>query len=437
MANVAFSAVSKSYAAYTGPVDRFRELLAPHSKRGGAELWALRGVSFEVCSGETLCLIGANGSGKSTSLQLAAGILQPTAGRVEVEGRVAALLELGAGFHPEFSGRENAYLSGAVFGLSTAEIRKRFAEIERFAEIGDFIDRPVKTYSSGMAVRLAFAVAISVEPEILLVDEALAVGDYYFRQRCMRKVHELRSKKVAILFVSHAMADVQALGTRVLWLDEGRIRDQGDPRTVARKYLAHMTAKDVVAQNAKNGPALAAAPPRSDGVPEVADRIPNVDHRFGTGRAEVLGIAVLDERGREAQMLVPRQAATVRIRVRAKARLAAPNVGFMMRNHLGIDFAGTNTSREGCRMDPMQPGEVRTVAFSIDLPELHAGTFSFAPAVADGDLREYEICDWIDNALVLPMARGRGEVYGYLHLPCRVQVENHRETPAAGSPTRL
>ena len=435
LANVAFSAVSKSYAAYAGPIDRFRKLLSPNGRRAGGEFWALRDVSFEARSGETLCLIGANGSGKSTSLQLAAGILQPTAGRVEVEGRVAALLELGAGFHPEFSGRENAYLSGAVFGLSTGEIRKRFAEIERFAEIGDFIDRPVKTYSSGMAVRLAFAVAISVEPEILLVDEALAVGDYYFRQRCMRKVHELRSKQVTILFVSHAMADVQALGTRVLWLDEGRIREQGDPRTVVRKYLAHMTDKDATGQNAKGG-AAPAAPPRLDPARELAERIPNVDHRFGTGRAEVLGIVVLDERGREAQMLVPRQPATVRIRVRAKDWLAAPNVGFMMRNHLGIDFAGTNTHREGYRMAPMQPGEVRSVNFRIELPELYAGTFSFAPAVADGDLSEYEICDWIDNALVLPMARSRGEVYGYLHLPCRVQVEHHPVTPTAGSPTR-
>lgn len=432
MANVAFSAVSKCYGAYARPVDRFRQLLASNGRCAGAEHWALRDVSFEARSGETLCLIGANGSGKSTSLQLAAGILQPTAGRVEVEGRVAALLELGAGFHPEFSGRENAYLSGAVFGLSTAEIRRRFAEIERFAEIGDFIDRPVKTYSSGMAVRLAFAVAISVAPEILLVDEALAVGDYYFRQRCLRKVHELRKEQVTILFVSHAMADVQALGTRVLWLDDGRVREQGDPQTVVRKYLAHMTEKDAAMQSSKGG-AVPSELARSDKTREVAHRIPNVDHRFGTGRAEVLGIAVLDARGREVQMLVPRQGATVRIRVRAKDLLTAPNVGFMMRNHLGIDFAGTNTRREGYTMDPMQPGEVRAVNFHIELPELYAGTFSFAPAIADGDLREYEICDWIDNALVLPMARSHGEIYGYLHLPCRVQVEHHPQTSSANS----
>ena len=400
-------------------------MVRPGRPRGTAEFWALRELSFEVESGETLCLIGANGSGKSTTLQLAARILRPTAGSVDVEGRVSALLELGAGFHPEFTGRENARLGAALHGLSSRDTRLRLPEIEAFAEIGDFIDRPVKTYSSGMLVRLAFAVAISVEPEILLVDEALAVGDYYFRQRCMRRVHELRAKGVTILFVSHSMADVQALGTRALWLDEGRVADQGDPAAVVRKYLARMKLKD----------RQRAAP--SDGgnapLPVVAEHVPNVDHRFGTGRAEVTGIAVLDAGGRRARSMAPNQRAIVRITARARDRIARPNIGFMMRNHLGIDFAGTNTAREGCLLDPMRPGEVRTVDFHIDLPELYAGSFSFAPAIADGGLTDYEICDWIDNALALPMAGGTGEIYGYMHLPCRVEVGRVPGPTVAGS----
>lgn len=418
MARVVFNGVSKRYAAYARPADRLLELVRPSRRRRSAEFWALRNVSFEVATGETLCLIGANGSGKSTSLRLAAGITRPTGGAVDVDGRVAALLELGAGFHPDFTGRENARLSAAMFGLSNREIRERFAAIEEFAEIGDFLDRPVRTYSAGMVVRLAFAVAISVEPEILLVDEALAVGDYYFRQKCMSKVHELRAKRVTILFVSHAMADVQALGTRVLWLDRGRVAEVGEPSAVVRKYLAKM-AERVPAPSAPE-PDLepAAAPPAAEG----AARVPNVDRRFGTGRAEVIGIAVLDGEGRESQSLVGRHRSTVRITARANDRLEAPNIGFMMRNHLGIDFAGTNTAREGCPMDPMEPGEIRAVDFHLDLPELYAGSFSFAPAVADGDLADYEICDWIDNALALPMARGAGEVYGYMHLPCRAEV---------------
>ncbi len=424
MARIVFNAVSKSYSAYSRPSDRLRELIRPVRRRGSAEFWALRELSFEVGTGETLCLIGANGSGKSTTLQLAARILRPTAGSVAVKGRVAALLELGAGFHPEFTGRENVRLSAALHGLSNRDTRLRLPEIEDFAEIGDFMDRPVKTYSSGMLVRLAFAVAISVEPEILLVDEALAVGDYYFRQRCMRRVHELRAKGVTILFVSHSMADVQALGTRALWLDKGRVADQGDPSTVVRKYLAQMKLRD--SQCAP--PDAGKTPP-----PVVAEHVPNVDHRFGTGRAEVTGIAVLAASGRSARSLAPNQRAIVRITARAADRIARPNIGFMMRNHLGIDFAGTNTAREGCVLDPMRPGEVRTVDFHIDLPELYAGSFSFAPAIADGGLTDYEICDWIDNALVVPMARGTGEVYGYMHLPCRVEVGGRPAPAVAGS----
>ncbi len=184
---------------------------------------ALHDVSFEVERGETFCIVGENGSGKSTLLQIVAGILQPSAGAVEVSGRVSALLELGAGFNPEFTGRDNVYLNGSILGLTTRQIDGRYKDIETFAEIGEFINQPVKTYSSGMVVRLAFAVAINVDPEILLVDEALAVGDIYFRQRCMRKVHELRARGITILFVSHAVSDVKAIGDRALWLDHGRV----------------------------------------------------------------------------------------------------------------------------------------------------------------------------------------------------------------------
>ena len=432
MARVAFNAVSKSYYAYSHPSDRLRELVWRGRRRSSAEFWALRDVSFEAGHGETLCVIGANGSGKSTSLQLAAGILRPTAGTVEVEGRVAALLELGAGFHPEFTGRENARLSAALYGLSNREFQSRFPEIEEFAEIGDFIDRPVKTYSTGMVVRLAFSVAISVEPEILLVDEALAVGDYYFRQRCMRRVHKLRARQVTILLVSHAMADVQALGTRVLWLDRGRVAKVGKPREVVRKYLASMNARERATRDSESVGAPAVASRNAEPSPEPAADIPNADHRFGTGRAEVTGIAVLDRSGRQAKALTPDRRAIVRITVRARDGIRRPNVGFMMRNHLGIDFAGTNTAREGCVLEPMQPGETRTIDFHIDLPELYAGSFSFAPAVADGGLDDYEICDWIDNALALPMARGPGEIYGYMHLPCRVEAGPGRSTGESG-----
>ena len=195
---VEFQGVSKSYAIYDAPGDRLKELLSLNRLKRHKDFWALHDLTFEVKRGETFCIVGENGSGKSTMLQLVAGILQPSSGTVAVNGRVSALLELGAGFNPEFTGRDNVYLNGSILGLSKRQIDERYKDIASFAEIGDFINQPVKTYSSGMVVRLAFAVAINVDPEILLVDEALAVGDIYFRQRCMRKVHELRHLRRAV-----------------------------------------------------------------------------------------------------------------------------------------------------------------------------------------------------------------------------------------------
>ena len=301
MTSVAFHSVSKSYPIYDSPVDRLKELLPFYRRSRHEVFWALRDVSFEAPKGSTFCLVGENGSGKSTSLQLIAGIFPPTSGDVEVNGRVSALLELGAGFNPEFSGRDNVFLSGAIQGLSTKQVEHRFRDIEQFAEIGDFINQPVKTYSSGMLVRLAFAVAIHVEPDILLVDEALAVGDYYFRQRCMRKVHELRRQQVTILFVSHSMADVKAIGTDALWLENGRMVELGKPDAVVRKYLARMVEKDAEFLKRKGSEEARSEQAATGAVvaPEIVETIPNIDFRHGNQTAEIIGIAALDSEGRE------------------------------------------------------------------------------------------------------------------------------------------
>jgi lipopolysaccharide transport system ATP-binding protein len=424
---IRFENVSKSYPIYESPGDRLKELVTFNRLEFHRNFWALHDVNFEVKRGETFCVIGENGSGKSTLLQLVAGILQPSSGTISVEGRVSALLELGAGFNPEFTGRDNVYLNGAILGLSTREIDARYKDIEEFAEIGDFINRPVRTYSSGMVVRLAFAVAINVDPEILLVDEALAVGDLYFRQRCMRKVHELRARGITILFVSHAIADVKALGDRALWLEHGRVIELGETDRVAAKYLAAMVEKDSAYLAHHERPAAALSRERSL-APEIVDHIPNIDHRYGDGRAELMGIAVLDPQGAPLQLLEPSSRIVVRITVRAKAEVARPNVGFIMRNHLGIDFAGTNTMREGHDLPPLAPGDIHTVDFHLDLPELYPSSFSFSPAIADGPLEGFRVCDMIDNAIAVQMARGDGQVYGFLHLPCRVTV-NARLAP--------
>ncbi|HLG94789.1 MAG TPA: ABC transporter ATP-binding protein [Bryobacteraceae bacterium] len=426
---VEFRGVSKSYPIYANPSARLKELALFNRKSFHRDFWALRDVSFEIHRGETFCVVGENGSGKSTLLQMVAGILHPTAGEVRVSGRVAALLELGTGFNPEFTGRDNVYVNAAILGLSRAEIDAKFPQIEEFAEIGDFIDQPVKTYSSGMAVRLAFAVAIHVDPEILLVDEALAVGDIYFRQRCLRKVHELRANGVTILFVSHAPTEVKSIGDRALWLEGGRIKELGSPGAVVAKYSAAMVQKDnaYVSREHRRSHSEAHAQALA---PEVVTTIPNVDHRFGDGRAEVIGIAILEESGQPVYLLQPSTAIVVRISVRAYEEIMLPIVGFIMRNHVGLDFAGTNTAREDFDLPPMSPGDVYTVDFHVQLPELYPSPFSFSPAIADGTLHSYTNCDWIDNAIVLQTTPGEDQVYGYIHLPCRVELNRSLAKPA-------
>lgn len=432
---IEFRNVSKSYPVYRSPKDRLKELITLNSLSFHEDFWALRDLSFTVGRGETFCVVGENGSGKSTLLQIIARILAPSQGMVQIQGRVAALLELGSGFNPEFTGRENIYLNASILGLTSREIDRRYEAITSFAEIGEFIHQPVKTYSSGMTVRLAFAVAIHVDPEILLVDEALAVGDIYFRQRCMRKVNELRSNGVTIVFVSHATGDIKAIGDRCLWLEGGRIREIGSTDEVISKYLAAMTAKDSAYIGQRSSVLASDSSPRARLAlpPESLNRIPNVDRRHGDGRAEITGIGIFDEYGRELHILEPTSSITVRISIRALAPLPLPNIGFMMRNHLGIDFAGTNTTREGHQLPPMIEGDRITVDFHLALPELYPTQFSFSPAVADGTLEAYTICDWIDNAVAIQMGHSENPIYGYLHLPCRVEV-NARLPRAALEP---
>ena len=348
-----------------------------------------------------------------------------------MRGRVAALLELGSGFNPEFTGRDNVYVNAAILGLSRREITAKFEQIEAFAEIGDFIDQPVKTYSSGMAVRLAFSVAIHVDPEILLVDEALAVGDIYFHQRCMRKVHELREQGVTILFVTHAVGEVKSIGDRALWLENGRMREIGGTERVVNQYLAAMFEKDSAYLTTLHRKVQRTNTHVAVKAPEVVDTIPNIDHRFGDNRAEILGIAVLDLAGQPIQLLEPLSAIVVRISVRASEDITLPIVGFIMRNHMGLDFAGTNTAREGFELPPMAAGDIFTVDFHLQLPELYPSSFAFSPAIADGTLRAYSTCDWIDNAIVLQMSPADSEIYGHLHLPCRVELNRSLANQAA------
>lgn len=426
--------LAKSYPIYDSPRERLLDLFGLR-RASAREFPALQDVSFEVEHGTIFGIVGENGAGKSTLLQLIAGILRPSSGTIQTNGRVSALLELGTGFNPEFTGRDNVFLNASILGLSRAEIESRYAQILDFAEIGDFIGRPVKTYSSGMIMRLAFSVAIHVSPEILLVDESLAVGDISFRQRCMRKIHEMQRGGVTILYVTHSIADVKTLAQKAVWLAAGRIAEIGDPDHVISRYQAFMVNKDVdylrvhreqaaVAEVA-DGPVPETDAPNAEAVapdaPAPVTTIPNIDYRYGTGRAKILGIAALDGHGEPLVTLPPGEEVIVRISIRAEGELEQPMVGFMLRNHLGVDFSGTNTALENAVFPALPAGDVATVDFRFRLPQLYPGHFSFSPAVATGTLEAYEMCDWIDNALTLQMEK-RVEMYGYFRMPSEVRV---------------
>lgn len=406
--------LSKFYSLSRSQLGRMRQLfsvgqaVSPASRRlNDDHLWALRDISFSVARGEAFGIIGANGSGKSTLLQIVAGILKPASGTVQVNGRLSALLELGSGFSPEFTGRDNVYLNASLLGLSREEIDQRFEDIERFAGIGSFISQPIRTYSTGMVLRLAFAVASHVDPEILIVDEALAVGDISFRQRCMRRIHDLRARGVTILFVSHETSDVKALCERCLWLNNGVIQQLGDADSVVAKYLSATLHREIA-----HGPAP--APQASAASFETAFH----GHRYGDGRAVILGAALVGAAGQQICVLKPLDHVTVRARFRVDAPVDSAIAGFLVRNGKGENIFGTNTARENYPLPPMRSGETHTIDFHWTAPELAAGSYSVSLAIADGNLERFTTCDYVEDAIVLRVEEGERTVRGYLQLRC-------------------
>jgi ABC-type polysaccharide/polyol phosphate transport system ATPase subunit len=425
MSVVEFSAVTKSYLLEDSNTRRLGALLFPRFF-SSPKFTALYDLSFDVRRGETFCIIGRNGAGKSTLLELVAGISQPTSGAVRVAGRVSALLELGMGFHPDFTGRQNVFLAASILGFSAGEARRLYPHVAEFAGIGDFLERPVRTYSSGMLMRLAFALAIHVDPEILIVDEALSVGDQAFRQRCLRKVQELRARGVSILFVSHAMGEVKSIGDRALWLDHGKLRELGPADRVSDSYLAALAEK--------SRPSRQPAAPHSDGRPTLPavsdlqldwlDNLTNCDGRRGDGRARIYGFALLDALGRLATQLVPRDSYVAKLSFEALDFLERPQTGILIRNHLGIAFSGVATLRSNGPIAALSAGERCTVELRFTLPQFYPGFFSFSPTVfttPDPQGAASEPCDWVDNALTLQMGKAAGEVYGSMHVTARVR----------------
>jgi len=419
--------VSKMYKLYGQPGDRLREAMGFGRRRLYREHWALRDVSFEIKPGETFCIVGENGSGKSTLLKLIAGILEPTSGSVRVHGRLTALLALGAGFNLEFTGRQNLYLNAAILGLAPREVDECLGSILDFAEIGSYIDQPVKTYSSGMVVRLGFALAVHLHPEILVVDEALAVGDMYFRHRCMRKIHELRSRGVTVVYVTHEISEIKELGHRALWLEGGRVRELGEVNGIAHRYLTALIEKD--AERWKRQQAGRLHEHRvAETPPEVISGLAPDVRRYGDGRAEFLGVAIVDTSGRALDAVRTPAEIVVRASVRANEAIEWPIVGLLMRTSQGVDFSGTNTARQSIPVAPMLPGEIRTFDFYFKVPEIAAARYTFTAAVADGSLEEYQLCEWADNAAALRVLPGENPVFGQVRLPSMVSARTVSRT---------
>ena len=400
---VEVDSLSKTYPAGDSQLARLRYIFQPGRVTSGVA--ALSGVTFSIARGEAFGIVGANGSGKSTLLKILAGILNPTTGAVRVHGRLSALLELGAGFAPDFTGRENVYLNASLLGLDRAETDKRLSTIESFASIGEFIDQPIRTYSTGMVLRLAFAVVAHVDPDVLIVDEALAVGDISFRQRCMRRIHELRARGTTILFVSHDAMDVKALCDRCLWLENGRTRSIGDADEVVANYL------DV----ALHGPSSVASPSAGP-APQLAKR------RFGDQAAEVISFDLLNNAGEPLRTLAGGESVAIRIGVRANASVESPIFGFLVRNTKGETIFGSNTSRENYPVRSLAPGDESFAEFHWIAPQLAEGAYYISVGIAEGHTDDFEMRDYIEDAIEIQVRSRSFPVRGYVRLACEAVV---------------
>lgn len=408
--------LGKSYELYKKSTDRLWQQISGKRNRFYREFWALSAASFEIKRGETVGIIGRNGSGKSTLLQLICGTLTPTSGTVQVNGRVAALLELGAGFNPDFTGRENIILYASIMGLSRKQIDEKFDSIISFSDIGDFIDQPVKTYSSGMYVRLAFAIAAHLDADILVIDEALAVGDAYFTQKCMRFLREFR-KNGTILFVSHDTASVLSLCHRAIWLEHGKVQKIGTAKDVAEAYLEDLFEANQGVSNLETG--------RQNSSSKVEDNLPIKDQRlqyinqsnfrndieifsfdpdsagFGNGEARIIQVVLSDEEGHPLSWIVGGELVKLRVGVEAINDIRSIIVGFYIKDNLGQMLFGDNTYLT-YELEPIKisANDRIEAVFSFQMPLLPIGNYSISAAVASGTQEEHLQHHWLHDAII-------------------------------------
>lgn len=416
---VCAEAVSKGYTLYNRSSQRLMHLLMPW--RAYPQFEALKGVSFKVARGETVGIIGQNGAGKSTLLQIVTGTVPPTAGDIFVGGRVAALLELGAGFEPDFTGRENILLNGTILGLSERKLKERMNDIIAFSELGEFVDRPVRTYSSGMFMRLAFSVAAHVDADLLIIDEALSVGDARFNQKCMRFLKRFK-KTGSILFVSHDVGAVTGLCDRAIWLDHGSVRAEGNAIQVCEQYVSSLFGDSSAGTNSKNESTGAlqeaseqnaplsdqlvlyqnSSPPLESkpGITSCSEFNPKAD-AFGSGGARIVDTGVYDpDQNTRLSQVSDGQTVNLRVVVDADERVNKPIFGFYIKDRLGQLLLGENTYWEDCPQPSIAPGERISAQFQFKWPALAKGNYSLTVAIADGTMADHDQRHWLHDAMI-------------------------------------
>ncbi len=404
--------VSKVYKLYAKPTDRLREGLGITRKRLSQDLRAVDHLSFQVHEGETVGIIGVNGSGKSTILKIITGVLKPTEGTVKVDGRISALLELGAGFNSEYTGIENIYLNGSMLGYSEAEIEERLPEILKFADIGDFVNQPVKTYSSGMFVRLAFALAINIDPEILIVDEALSVGDVFFQSKCYHKFEEFKKEGKTILFVSHDLTSIIKYCDRVVVLNQGAKVDEGGPKEMVDLYKRLLVHRET--DSPQSTPEHASSSWRDS--QEVNPKL----LEYGEKEAEIIDFAVVDNRDMITGTIEKGSSCTVKMKIQFHQDLQEPIAAFTIKDMKGTEITGTNTMYEGISL-PGNAGEIVEVDFSQTV-DLQSGSYLISFGCTGYKDGEFQVFHRLYDACSLTVVSAKDTV-GFYDMNSDVSVK--------------
>lgn len=413
--------VTKIYKLYDNPKDRLKESLGLTRKKCYQEHYALNHINFEVQKGETVGIIGTNGSGKSTMLKLITGVLTPSAGEIQVDGRISALLELGAGFDMEYTGIENVYLNGTMIGFSRSEIDEKMQDILDFADIGDFVYQPVKSYSSGMFVRLAFAVAININPEILIVDEALSVGDVFFQAKCYRKFEEFKQQGKTILFVSHDLGSITKYCDRAILLNKGQKIFEGTPKETVDIYKKVLVNQFDPSELETDADANDITKFSGDKDWKQSIQVNPELIEYGEKSAEIVDYALLDENGLITNTFMKGTVFSVRMKIQAHGEVKEPIFAFTIKNLQGIELTGTNTTYEKVPVPPMKPGDVREVTFTQRL-DLQGGEYLVSLGCTGYQNGEFQVFHRLYDVCSLTVISDKNTV-GYYDMNSKVSVQ--------------